>query len=132
RVATERATEVAALRARLRVRGPVVLYVGRLSSEKGVHVLLEAFGRVRARHPQASCLVVGPDWGPLRTVRPRGLGGAAGFADGYVAHLRRLAAPHGDRVLLVGAVPNGDLPLYHALADVLAVPSLLEAFGIPV
>jgi glycosyltransferase involved in cell wall biosynthesis len=28
-------------------------------------------------------------------------------------------------------VPNGDLSLYHALADVLVAPSLFEAFGIP-
>src|SRR5439155_3706842 len=50
---------------------------------------------------------------------------------GYVATLHRLAAPHGERVVFVGPVANGELPLYYALADVLAAPSLLEAFGIP-
>src|SRR5206468_3410755 len=39
--------------------------------------------------------------------------------------------PHGQRVVFVGPVPNGDLPLFYSLADVLAAPSLLEAFGIP-
>jgi len=34
-------------------------------------------------------------------------------------------------VVLAGVVPNHDLPLYYALADVLVAPSLLEAFGLP-
>jgi glycosyltransferase involved in cell wall biosynthesis len=122
------ASALAALRARLGVRGPVVLYVGRLSSEKGAHVLLEAFGAVRERLPEATCIVVGPDWGPLRRVRP-----APGrdHDAGYLDRLRRLAAPHGSRVVLAGPVPNGELPLWYGIADVVAAPSLLEAFGIP-
>src|SRR5262245_15685907 len=130
RVAIERADAVAVLRSRLGLHGPVVLYVGRLSSEKGVHVLLEAFARVRDRHPHATCIVIGPDWGPERTVRPR-RGELARLDRDYMAHLRRLAAPHGPRVVFVGPVPNRELSLYHAVADVLAAPSLLEAFGIP-
>jgi spore coat protein SA len=135
RVAVARRDAIDALRARLGIRGPVVLYVGRLSSEKGVHVLLEAFGRIRAAHPDATCLVVGPDWGPIRKVTdphadPLSLE-IARLDDGYMARLRRLAAPHGPRVVFTGALPNGELPLYHALADVLVAPSLLESFGIP-
>jgi glycosyltransferase involved in cell wall biosynthesis len=125
-----------ALRARFGVCGPVVLYVGRLSAEKGVHVLLDAFARVRRHHPDATCLLVGPDWGPVRRVRPPGDDPAARemafFDRGYMGHLRRLAGPHGDRVVFAGAVPNAELPLYYALADVVAVPSILDAFGIPV
>jgi glycosyltransferase involved in cell wall biosynthesis len=131
RVAAERADAIAALRSRLCLRGPVVLYVGRLSSEKGVHVLLEAFARIRERQPHATCIVIGPDWGPERTVRPRH-GELARLDRDYMAHLRRLAAPHGPRVVFVGPVPNRELSLYHAVADVVAAPSLLEAFGIPV
>jgi glycosyltransferase involved in cell wall biosynthesis len=130
-----RPAAIAMLRARLRARGPLLLYVGRLSSEKGVHVLLEAFARVRTRHPAATCAIVGPDWGPIRKVRPAG-GSAVGeviarLDHGYMEHLRRLAAVHGDRVVFAGPVPNEDLPVWYAAADVLVVPSLLEAFGIP-
>ncbi len=131
RVASERSVMLSALRARLDLRAPVVLYVGRLSSEKGVHVLLEAFGRLRARHPEATCLVIGPDWGPIRKVSP-GRGEVARLDADYLGHLRGLAAPHGRRVVFMGPVPNGELPLYHALADVLVAPSLFESFGIPV
>ena len=133
-VASERAAGIAALRARLGIRGPVLLYVGRLSSEKGIHVLLAAFDRIRRRRPDATCVLIGPDWGPLRRVGPPADALAAELRrldDGYVTCLRRLAAPHGDRVVFAGAVPNAELPLYHALADVLVAPSLLESFGIP-
>jgi glycosyltransferase involved in cell wall biosynthesis len=130
RAVADRSATLGALRARLGIVSPVVLFVGRLSSEKGVHVLLEAFGRVRVRHPDATCLVIGPNWGPIRKVRPAG-NQLARLDDDYVGHLRRLAAPHGRRVVFLGAVPNGDLPVYHALADVLVAPSLFESFGIP-
>jgi len=129
RVVAGHSATLAAVRARLGIRGPVVLFVGRLSSEKGVHVLLEAFGRVREHHPTATCLVIGPDWGPLRKVRQRR--DASSLDHDYVGQLRRLAQPQAERVVFVGPVPNGELPLYYALADVVAAPSLLEAFGIP-
>jgi glycosyltransferase involved in cell wall biosynthesis len=98
-------------------------------------VLLAAFDRLRARHPEASCVVVGPDWGPIRKVRPPA-GDAladevARLDHDYMARLRALAAPHGERVVFAGAVANDELPLWHAAADVLVAPSLSEAFGIP-
>lgn len=43
---------------------PLVLYVGRLSYEKGVDVLLDAWPAVRAEHPQATLRIVGD--GPAR------------------------------------------------------------------
>ena len=129
-VAGERSAALAALRARLDIRGPVVLYVGRLSAEKGVHVLLDAFNRFRETHRDATCIVIGPDWGPIRKVRPRH-GDMARLDGDYVGHLRGLAAPHDGRVVFVGPVPNGELPLYHAISDVVVAPSLFESFGIP-
>jgi glycosyltransferase involved in cell wall biosynthesis len=135
RVAATDADALAALRARHAIRGPVLLYVGRLSSEKGVHVLLAAFATLRERWPEATCLVIGPDWGPIRKVRTPGpdpIGREIARLDAdYMRHLRQLAAAHGERVVFLGPVPNGELSRYHALADVLVAPSLVEAFGIP-
>jgi glycosyltransferase involved in cell wall biosynthesis len=135
RVAVERAGALAALRARHGLRGPVLLYVGRLSSEKGVHVLLEALGALRVRHPDLACLVVGPDWGPIRRVAGLGPDQVARqlrvLDRSSMSHLRWLAAPHGDRVVFTGPIPNRELSLYHAAADVLVAPSLVESFGIP-
>jgi glycosyltransferase involved in cell wall biosynthesis len=38
-----------------------LLFVGRLAPEKGIHVLLDAFHIVRARHPDAHLKLIGPE-----------------------------------------------------------------------
>jgi glycosyltransferase involved in cell wall biosynthesis len=62
---------------------PVFLYVGRLSEEKAVDTLLEAFAQVRATVPRATLRIVGT--GPMRdalqaSVDTLGLRGAVHFA----------------------------------------------------
>lgn len=91
----------------LAARPPVVLAVGRLSIEKGMIDLVEAFARVR--RPDAR-LIIGGD-GPER--------------ERLEARIEALGLA--DRVSLPGRVdPN----LYYATARVVAVPSRTEAFGL--
>jgi glycosyltransferase involved in cell wall biosynthesis len=82
--------------------GPTVLYVGKLSEEKGVALLLEALGGVDAR-----AVVVG--FGPAR------------------GELERAA---GERVLFTGPLEHRHLRHLWPLADVSVTPSVFpEAFG---
>ncbi|HEX5470227.1 MAG TPA: glycosyltransferase family 4 protein [Gaiellaceae bacterium] len=79
-----------------------VVYVGKLSEEKGVHLLLEALAQVDAR-----AVVVG--FGPAR---------------------ERLEHDAGERVLFTGALEHRHLRHLWPLADVSVVPSVFpEAFG---
>jgi glycosyltransferase involved in cell wall biosynthesis len=81
---------------------PTVLYVGKLSEEKGVGLLLEALADVDAR-----AVVAG--FGPART------------------ELERLG---GDRVLFTGPLEHRHLAHLWPLADVAVTPSVFpEAFG---
>jgi glycosyltransferase involved in cell wall biosynthesis len=81
---------------------PTVVYVGKLSEEKGVHLLLEALEQVDAR-----AVVVG--FGPAR------------------GELERQA---GKRVLFTGALEHRHLRHLWPLADVSVTPSVFpEAFG---
>jgi glycosyltransferase involved in cell wall biosynthesis len=81
---------------------PTVVYVGKLSEEKGVHLLLEALRSVDAR-----AVVVG--FGPARE------------------ELERMA---GDQVLFTGALEHRHLRHLWPLADVSVTPSVFpEAFG---
>ena len=81
---------------------PTVVYVGKLSEEKGVHLLLEALAHVDAR-----AVVVG--FGPARE------------------ELERAA---GERVLFTGALEHRHLRHLWPLADVSVTPSVFpEAFG---
>ena len=81
---------------------PTVVYVGKLSAEKGVHLLLEALGSVDAR-----AVVVG--FGPAR---------------------KELEGMAGDRVLFTGALEHRHLRHLWPLAEVSVTPSVFpEAFG---
>lgn len=85
---------------------PRVAYVGRLSEQKGVDVLLGAFARCREA---ASLLVVGD--GPHRTKLQRRARG-----------LRR-------DVRFTGFLPHADIPAVLRHVDVLVLPSLYEELG---
>jgi glycosyltransferase involved in cell wall biosynthesis len=89
----------------LRADRPVILYVGRLSQEKGVDVLLAALARLTT-DAQVAVAGRGPESGRL-----------AATAD-------RLGLSN--RVRFLGFVPDTDLPAIYRLADVFAIPSRAE------
>ena len=117
-----------------------LLNVGRVSPEKGIHVLLEAFERVAARHPQARLDVVGPNShvAPLDFVvgvseDPAVRGLAAFYGEPYLARLERsLPASLRGRVRFTGAVPHSELAEAYGQADLLVNASLWEAFPMPI
>jgi D-inositol-3-phosphate glycosyltransferase len=95
---------------------PIVLFVGRLSIEKGVLDLLEAWRIVDRR--DALLVLVGPDM-------PSNPWDAGPKARAFIAE-HRLA----DSVRLHG--PSSDTPRLHRAADVFIQPSHFEAFGISI
>ena len=103
---------------------PLILFVGRIEALKGIDTLLEALARLVATWPagqaQPCLLIVG---GQLRAgERP------AGELGRLVALRDELGL--GDRVRFVGSQPQEQLPCYYAAADVVAMPSLYESFGL--
>jgi glycosyltransferase involved in cell wall biosynthesis len=94
------------------VDGPLVLFVGRLWYNKGLHLLLLAFKSVVQSLPNAKLLVVGD--GPLRSE--------------LVNVTRRLNLTN--NVIFVGEVDNKELPKYYNSCDVFALPSVFEGQGI--
>lgn len=84
---------------------PVLLYVGRLASEKNVPLAFRAFEAVRSRLPKARFVVVGD--GPLR---------------------EKLARAHPDAIF-AGSKRGAVLAEYYASADIFVFPSLTETFG---
>ena len=95
------------------VERPIFLSVRRLTRRMGLENLIAAFQIVRGAHPNALLLIGGT--GHLATV------------------LHRQIEERGlqDSVRLLGFVPDADLPLAYAAADVTVVPTLaLEGFGL--
>lgn len=104
----------------------IVLYAGRLERLKGTDFLLEAVARLLARpgYEDVTLLVAGDDSGDGRrqSDHPRGERG----------RLEALAAALGiaDHVRFLGALEPSRLADLYALADVCAVPSRAETFGL--
>jgi len=93
----------------------MVLFVGRYAPVKGLHRLLEAVGRL-THLPGLRLVIIGGD-GP-HTSMFRQLKAEAAALDIQ------------DRVIFAGRVDQETLPQYYSAADVLAVPSYYESFGL--
>lgn len=108
--------DVAGVRQRHQLDGrPYVLWVGTQEPRKNLGLLVEAFSRVVATHdPPHVLAVVGPMGWLHRPVRD--LPGGAEL---------------GDRLKVLGPVPDSDLYALYKGADVFGFPSLHEGFGLP-
>jgi glycosyltransferase involved in cell wall biosynthesis len=121
-----------------------LLFVGRVSPEKGVHTLLQAFTMVAARFPRARLdlvggrgampmrLLVGLSDDPLvsaleRFYQPDG-------SSDYPQHLDDMVSKAGlqDRVTFHSYLPHKEIISYYQNADVVVNPSLSETFGISI
>jgi glycosyltransferase involved in cell wall biosynthesis len=114
-----------------------LMFVGRISPEKGLHVLLDAFQEVVKHYPNTQLKIVGPEESvPFEFIvgvsdDPKVLELAPFYKLNYFSHLKdkissELAA---GKVTFTGAIPNSQLVEYYQSADILINPSLSEAFG---
>ena len=104
--------------------GPMVLAVGGIEERKNTVRLLEAFVLLRKQLPSAQLVVAG--------------GVSLLNHDAYVQRFHTLLAQHGlttgpnQPVVLTGGVRDSDMPALFRLADVVAMPSTREGFGLVV
>ena len=121
---------------------PRILWVGRVSPEKGVHTLLDAFAGVVRKFPMARLELVGamvalpaellvelsedPLVAALRRFYDGTLGGS--YQDVLESQVRRLGIEQ--NVRFVGSLPHAELVSAYQGADLIVNPSLSESFGI--
>lgn len=116
-----------------------LLYVGRLTPEKGVHVLIEAFRRIADRYPEAELDIVGPE-----DVTPRSF--VVAISDNpatrdlerwqgrsYIAVLKQSVPPSlAGRVHFVGPVPHEQTASYYCNSYAYIHPSVWnEPMAVP-
>lgn len=119
-----------------RDRANQLLFVGRISPEKGLHVLIDAFREVVRHYPNTELKIVGPEEGvPFNFIvgisdDPKVLELATFYRGNYFSQLKeRIPSEIANKISFVGAVPHSQLVEYYRNADVLINPSLSEAFG---
>jgi len=104
----------------LRSGAPCVLAVGGIEARKNTLRLLQAFVALRERHPQAQLVIAG--------------GASLLDHDEAVQGFRALVRDAGltRDVFVTGPLPDAQMPALFRAADVLAMPSLREGFGLVV
>jgi len=107
------------IRSRLGFTGKTVLAVGRIADNKGYDLLIEAFALLSRDMPAARLVLA------IGSTRPS----PAESAD--LSHLRALARGLGvhERIVFTGHVADADLADYYRAADIFALSSRYEPFG---
>jgi glycosyltransferase involved in cell wall biosynthesis len=117
-----------------------LLFVGRVSPEKGLHVLIDAFRQVVMRHPEAQLEIIGPEAKPplefivALSDDPRLSDLASFYKKSYQVQLQeRLPASLARHVTFSGPLPYSHLVNRYCEAEVFVFPSVChEAFGMPI
>lgn len=89
----------------------VVLFVGRLSIKKGVHVLMNAMKRIMAADPETALVIVGSKWY------------GENDSDDYTNSLKRISQNLTGPVVFTGFVPPAEIPQYYNMGDVFVCAS---------
>ncbi|MCX7745962.1 MAG: glycosyltransferase family 4 protein [Clostridia bacterium] len=92
----------------------VVLYVGRLSEKKGVHILLKAMKKIMEQDPKVALVIVGSKWYGKNE------------QDDYTRALKNFSKGLNGPVILTGFLPPSEIPMYYNLGDVFVCASQWE------
>ena len=113
-----------------------ILFVGRISPEKGIHDLVEAFSKITEEYPQAELIIAGPHIvvekeflfdlqhePEVQALKPF-------YSLNYLEYIKSKIPSHlTSQVIFTGSLPQQELLPYYQKADVVINPSLSEAFG---
>jgi glycosyltransferase involved in cell wall biosynthesis len=124
----------------MNTESPRILYVGRVSPEKGVHILLDAFRLIAQKFSNATLTIVGPEWIAPRDhivnlSLDRELAASldkfyeGGYQHRLLGGMNRYLAEH---VRFVGPVSHDDIANYYAASDVYVNASFYESFGMSI
>jgi spore coat protein SA len=92
----------------------ILLFVGRVSRQKGVHVLLEAFLMLAKESSDLVLVIVGGKWH------------GSNRKNSYIRQLRKRSRPFKERVIFSGFVTPNEVQGYYLAGDVFVVPSQFQ------
>ncbi|WP_020167624.1 MULTISPECIES: glycosyltransferase family 4 protein [Methylotenera] len=91
-----------------------LLYVGRLTAEKGVHILIEAFAQLLQSMPNARLIITGSSFfeGATKTA----------YQQSLISH----AKPVSHAIVFTGFIPHEKLRYLYSAADLVVLPSIWQ------
>ncbi|NER31397.1 MAG: glycosyltransferase family 4 protein [Symploca sp. SIO1C4] len=113
----------------------VILSAGRITPEKGLHVLIEAMKLVVAIQPESILLVAGPFAtnapSPIASQeRDSQLHKIEKLKNNYKGYLKSISYGIEEKVKFLGSLPHAQLAAYYSLCDIFVHPSVWnEPFG---
>ncbi|WP_425437378.1 glycosyltransferase family 4 protein [Longibacter salinarum] len=122
-----------------------ILFVSRISPEKGVHDLLTAFSHLKAVIPNSQLTLVGAfgsapymyivglSQDPLVSKLKQFYSASANSNDAYRTYIERMVHDHDlSGITFTGRLSHREVRSFYHGADVLVAPSLSEAFGMSI
>jgi glycosyltransferase involved in cell wall biosynthesis len=103
--------DVASLKRKFKIEGPLILFVGRLIDWKGTAYLIKAIPEILQRFPTAKALMIGS--GPQK--------------DELVGLAETLALQ--EHVIFIDEVPQKELVAFYSMADIFVLPSIVNENG---
>jgi glycosyltransferase involved in cell wall biosynthesis len=103
--------DVTFLKRKFEIKGPVILFVGRLIDLKGTAYLIKAMPEILLRFPAAKALIIGS--GPLK--------------DELADLVQKLALK--ENVVFIDEMPQEELVAFYSLADIFVLPSIINEKG---
>lgn len=98
----------------LAIATPFILFVGRLTQDKGVDVLIQAFRHVLTEHPDTKLVIAGSSFFEGAAKTP------------YQQYLQQLAKPIANHIVFTGFIPHQQLKYLYATAHAVVVPSVWQ------
>lgn len=109
KISQEKAKEI---KKKYSIKGKMLLYVGRISPHKGIHLLIEAFKIYNHQNPDAKLVIIGKKT--------------------FGAYSKKLEKISNENVIFTGFVDDEDLPYYYMATDLYVTASLWEGFDMPI
>jgi glycosyltransferase involved in cell wall biosynthesis len=100
--------DIDSLKRKYKIKGPAILFVGRLIDWKGTAYLIEAMPEILLRFPTAKALIIGS--GPLKE-------NLLSLADSLALQ---------EHVIFIGEVSHQELVPFYSMADIFVLPSIVN------